>query len=35
MGDEKIPMTEELLVEHNWSFKEIGEFLLAWSQTSD
>lgn len=34
-GDEKIPMTEELLVEHNWSFKEIGEFLLAWSQISD
>lgn len=29
------PMTEELLIEHNWSFKEIGEFLLKWSQISD
>lgn len=35
VGDEKIPMTEQLLVEHNWSFKEIGEFLLAWCQISD
>ena len=34
-GNEKIPMTEELLIEHNWSFKEIGEFLLTWIQTSD
>lgn len=30
-----IPMTEDLLIEHNWSFKEIGEFLFAWSQISD
>lgn len=30
-----IPMTEEMLIEHNWSFKEIGEFLFAWSQISD
>lgn len=30
-----VPMTEELLIEHNWSFKEIGEFLYAWSQISD
>lgn len=29
------PMTEELLIEHNWSFKEIGQFLLKWSQVSD
>lgn len=29
------PMTEELLVEHNWSFKEIGEFLNIWCQLSD
>lgn len=29
------PMTEELLIEHNWSFKEIGEFLLTWCQMSD
>lgn len=29
------PMTEDLLIEHNWSFKEIGEFLLAWCQISD
>lgn len=29
------PMTEELLIEHNWSFKEIGEFLLTWCQISD
>lgn len=35
VGDEKIPMTEELLIEHNWSFKEIGEFLFAWAQISD
>jgi hypothetical protein len=32
VGDEKIPMTEELLIEHNWSFKEIGEFLYTWVQ---
>ena len=31
----EIPMTEEMLIEHNWSFKEIGEFLFAWSQISD
>ena len=30
-----VPMTEELLIEHNWSFKEIGEFLLTWCQISD
>lgn len=35
VGDERIPMTEELLVEHNWSFKEIGEFLYTWVQVSD
>ena len=35
VNDEKIPMTEELLIEHNWSFKEIGEFLFAWAQISD
>lgn len=35
IGDEKIPMTEELLIEHNWSFKEIGEFLYTWTQISD
>ncbi len=35
VGDEKIPMTEELLIEHNWSFKEIGEFLYTWAQISD
>lgn len=29
------PMTEDMLIEHNWSFKEIGEFLLVWSQISD
>lgn len=28
-------MTEDLLIEHNWSFKEIGEFLLTWCQISD
>ena len=26
------PMTEEMLIEHNWSFKEIGKFLLFWVQ---
>lgn len=30
-----VPMTEEMLIEHNWSFKEIGEFLFVWSQISD
>lgn len=35
VGEEKVPMTEQLLIEHNWSFKEIGEFLLAWCQISD
>ena len=35
VGDEKIPMTEQLLIEHNWSFKEIGEFLYTWAQVSD
>ena len=30
-----IPMTEEMLIEHNWSFKEIGEILFVWSQISD
>lgn len=29
------PMTEDMLIEHNWSFKEIGEFLLTWCQISD
>ena len=31
----EVPMTEELLIEHNWSFKEIGEFLFTWCQVSD
>lgn len=35
VGDEKIPMTEKLLIEHNWSFKEIGEFIFTWCQVSD
>ena len=26
------PMTAELLIEHNWSFKEIAEFLWFWTQ---
>ena len=26
------PMTENLLNEHNWSFKEIGTFLYYWIQ---
>lgn len=26
------PMTEKLLIEHNWSFKEIAEFLWFWTQ---
>ena len=26
------PMTEKLLNEHNWSFKEIGKFLYFWIQ---
>ena len=29
------PMTEELLIEHNWSFKEIGQFIFKWCQESD
>ena len=35
VGNEKVPMTEELLIEHNWSFKAIGKFLLAWCELSD
>ena len=31
----EVAMTEEMLIEHNWSFKEIGEFLFIWSQISD
>lgn len=30
-----IPMTEKLIIEHNWSFKEIGTFLYTWCQISD
>ena len=30
-----VAMTEQMLIEHNWSFKEIGEFLFVWSQISD
>lgn len=26
------PMTEKMLIEHNWSFKEIGRFLSFWVQ---
>ena len=26
------PMTEKLLIEHNWSFKEIAHFLWFWTQ---
>lgn len=29
------PMTEDMLIEHNWSFKEIGMFLYTWAQISD
>lgn len=35
VGNEKVPMTEDLLIEHNWSFKAIGKFLLAWCELSD
>lgn len=35
VNGEQIPMTEKLLIEHNWSFKEIGEFILTWCQVSD
>lgn len=35
INDKKVPMTEELLIEHNWSFKEIGDFLFTWCQVSD
>ena len=35
VNDKYIPMTEKLLVEHNWSFKEIGEFIFTWCQVSD
>lgn len=35
INGEMIPMTEDLLVEHNWSFKEIGEFLFTWAEISD
>lgn len=26
------PMTEKLLIEHNWSFKEIAQFIWFWTQ---
>ena len=26
------PMTEKMLIDHNWSFREIGKFLLFWVQ---
>ena len=26
------PMTEKLLIEHNWSFKEVAHFLWFWIQ---
>lgn len=26
------PMTRQLLIDHNWSFKEIGTFLYFWIQ---
>ena len=29
------PMTEDMLIEHGWSFKEIGTFLYTWAQISD
>lgn len=29
------PMTEELIIEHGWSFKDIGEFILTWCDVSD
>lgn len=29
------PMTEERLIEHGWSFKDVGEFLLTWCEASD
>jgi len=35
VNGEYIPMNEALLVEHNWSFKEIGEFIFTWCQESD
>ena len=35
VNDTQIPMSEELLIEHNWSFREIGEFLFTWCQVSD
>ena len=28
-------MTEQLMEEHGWSFKEIGQFLYYWTQISD
>lgn len=35
INGENVPMTEELLIDHNWSFKEIGEFLFVWAEISD
>ena len=34
-GDDKIPVTKELLNEHNWSIKDIKHFLEVWLQVSD
>ena len=30
-----IPMTRELVEEHNWSFKDIKKFLDVWLEVSD
>lgn len=34
-GDDKIPVTEKLINEHNWSIKDIKHFLQVWLQISD
>lgn len=33
--DGKIPVTEELVEEHNWSIKDLKHFLEVWLQISD
>lgn len=30
-----IPVTKEMVEEHNWSFQDIKDFLLFWAQISD
>lgn len=34
-GKENAPVTKELIEEHNWTFRDIKDFLKEWIQVSD